>query len=73
MAYMKKLRWLSDIIDIAKSYKISNFVFQSVSFSRTRIPHCASKGMIDKYLADSGISFTILSPGIFMDMLDPLL
>jgi nucleoside-diphosphate-sugar epimerase len=60
-----------DFINIAKSKNIEHFVFQSVMFSKTRLPHCASKGMIEEELKNSGIPYSIVSPGVFFETLHP--
>lgn len=56
-----------NFIDQAKQRNIKHFIFQSVMFSDTQLPHCAVKGIIDDYLSNSGLPYSILSPGIFFE------
>lgn len=56
-------------IDAAKSAGVSHIVFSSVGSAErnTGVPHFESKREVEKYLIDSGISYTIIRPVAFMD------
>jgi uncharacterized protein YbjT (DUF2867 family) len=58
------------VIDAARKHRVRHFVFQSVLFSRTVLAHCASKGLIERHLAASGIPSSVVSPGLFFECLD---
>jgi uncharacterized protein YbjT (DUF2867 family) len=58
-------------IEVAKAEKLRHLVYQSVSYARTTLSHCATKGKVEDILKKSGIPHTILRPAMFMEALEP--
>ncbi|EPS44238.1 hypothetical protein H072_1758 [Dactylellina haptotyla CBS 200.50] len=56
-------------IDAAKAAGVKYIVFSSVGSAErdTGVPHFDSKREVEKYLADSGIAYSIIRPVAFMD------
>lgn len=57
-----------NLVDAAKDAAIRHFVYSSVIAAnlKTGIPHFDSKDVIENYLRESGIKYTILRPSFFM-------
>lgn len=58
-----------NFVDAAQSHGLQHLIFQSTTYADTQLLHCATKGKIEKYLMRSGVPYTTLRPGIFLDML----
>jgi NADH dehydrogenase len=64
------LKGTSNLIDAAKAADAGHFIYTSTSSSdiNSPIPFLKVKGMCEQYLKESGINYTILQPGIFMEI-----
>jgi uncharacterized protein YbjT (DUF2867 family) len=58
-----------NFVSAAKANNIRHLVFLSVIFADTDTPHCSTKGKIETYIKDSGVSYTILRAGYFLNTL----
>jgi uncharacterized protein YbjT (DUF2867 family) len=58
-----------NLIDAAKRSEARHFVFGSAAHAnkRTGLPHLDSKAIVEAYLEDSGVPFTVLAPVAFME------
>ncbi|HEX7972894.1 MAG TPA: SDR family oxidoreductase [Anaerolineales bacterium] len=58
-----------DLIDAARRARVKQFIFVSVlgASPESPVPFLAAKGQTDKYLIDSGLPYTILSPDSFLE------
>lgn len=53
----------------AREARVTQVVFQSVLYADTAMPHCASKGLVERELERLGLSWTALRAGYFLDTL----
>lgn len=58
-----------NFIEAAKAQKLRHLVFLSVVYAETPTPHCATKGAIEAHLRRSGVGFTTLRAGYFLETL----
>ncbi|MBK9333916.1 MAG: NmrA/HSCARG family protein [Ignavibacteria bacterium] len=67
--YEGELSQGKNLIDAARDAGVKHFVYSSVDGAErnTGLPHFDVKYVIEKYLAESGINYTILRPVFFMD------
>lgn len=59
-----------NLIDAARSAGVSQFIFVSAlgSSEDSPVPFLRGKAMTERYLRESGVPFTILSPNLFMEI-----
>jgi len=70
----KEIKQGCQLVDLAKEYNISHFLYSSVSGAdlQTGIPHWESKFKVESYLKSSGLNFTIIRPcSLFENFLIP--
>jgi uncharacterized protein YbjT (DUF2867 family) len=62
-----------DLIDAARRGGVSQFVFTSAlgSDRASRVPFLRAKALAEQHLKDSGLTFTILMPNLFMEIWCP--
>ncbi|MBE3561130.1 MAG: SDR family oxidoreductase [Ktedonobacteraceae bacterium] len=62
------------LIEAAKGAGVKQFIFVSVAFAdvKSQVPIWQAKGQTEEALRESGLSYTIIAPDGFMDMLIPL-
>lgn len=57
------------VIEAASATRLDHIVLQSVTWADTRIPHCATKGQIERELSSTDLSWTSLRAGYFTETL----
>jgi uncharacterized protein YbjT (DUF2867 family) len=64
------LNGTKNLIDAAKAADVSHFIYVSVLGSAPDHPHpfVSAKGQCEAYLKQSGLTYTILKPGMFMEV-----
>jgi uncharacterized protein YbjT (DUF2867 family) len=65
-----EVRQGKNMIDAAKTAKVSHFVFSSVGSGYawpSKVPHVLSKQEVERYLLESQVPATVLRPAFFMD------
>jgi NADH dehydrogenase len=64
------LQGTMNLIDAAKAAGVKHFIYTSVpaADADSPVPLNAAKAKCEKYLKESGLSYTILKPGVFMEI-----
>ena len=64
-----------NLIDAAKSAGVRHFVFISVAGAdpSSPVPLFAAKAKVEKHLAESGMTWTVVAPHVFMDVWFPMI
>ena len=67
--YEREVQHGKNLISAAGAAGVGHFVYSSVAGAadRTGLPHFDSKGVVEGYLAQSGIPYTVVRPVEFMD------
>jgi uncharacterized protein YbjT (DUF2867 family) len=68
------LKGTKNLIDAAKKANVKHFIYTSafISNPESPIPVPQIKGLCEQYLIDSGLPYTILAPGTFMEIWIPM-
>lgn len=67
--YDREVQHGRNLVDAAKAAGVDHFVYSSVASARdeTGLPHFESKGEVEAYIQESGLTYTIVRPVEFMD------
>jgi uncharacterized protein YbjT (DUF2867 family) len=68
------LKGTKNLIDAARNAGVKHFIYTSaiISDPNSSVPLPKIKGLCEQYLIESGLPYTILAPGIFMEIWIPM-